>query len=260
MPARSPSISPNPRLEKLAKGMLYRVDASGTPANNGDTNPLDGLMARAMTFQYNPETITRARAGKWESRSRRNQNVPSPQEVRARSGSGAAQLLAESETISLKVVFDATEQLITSGADVGEGVLPELAFVELMSMGRPPARRSNSGESARAVRPDELLLVLGSRTFPVVLTNLTIVEQKFASDLTPIRAEVDLRFNVLEPVDVSMNTWVQQAFDQIANKRRSLSEKVGEGSDATSALAQALNGGNPPEPAPASTTNLTGGT
>ena len=54
-----------------------------------------------------------------------------------------------------------------------------------MSLGREgnasrTRRSSKTKEVIQPVRPDELLLVLGSpRIFPVVLTNLTITEQKF---------------------------------------------------------------------------------
>lgn len=239
MPPLQPSSSPNPRLQTtLARGMLLRVEPpAGEETGDPAGSDFAGLVSRAITFQYNPETVTRARAGRWEARSRKNRGVPSLQDDRARSGAGSAHLLAESETISLKISFDATEARMAGSG--GDGVLPELAFLENTSMGRTKGRGLLEGESTRSVRPDDLLLVLGpKRTFPVVLTNLTITEQKFAPDLTPIRAEVDLRFNVLEPVDVSLNRWVAEAFNLVVQKRTTLSQQV----EQATSVAEALNG------------------
>ena len=77
-----------------------------------------------------------------------------------------------------------------------------------MSQGREgnvvedPKKQDKTKEVIQPVRPDELLLVLGSsRIFPVVLTNLTITEQKFLPSLVPLRAEVELKFTVLEPIE-----------------------------------------------------------
>ncbi len=109
--------------------------------------------------------------------------------------------------------------------------------------GKKKGRKKKGGPDAlQPVRPDELLLILGpKRTFPVVLATLTIVEQKFALDLTPIRAEVDLKFNVLEPVDVAFNVWVGKAFDEVSKSRKSLSAKASESTDASEAIRKALN-------------------
>ena len=64
---------------------------------------------------------------------------------------------------------------------------------------RDQRRRGGRRDAARSVRPDELLLILGSqRSYPCVLTNLTITEQKFTPALVPVRAEADLKLNVLE--------------------------------------------------------------
>ena len=41
-------------------------------------------------------------------------------------------------------------------------------------------------------------MLLGPRTFPVVITGMTIVEQRFDPALFPLRAEVDLRMRILE--------------------------------------------------------------
>lgn len=235
MPPRPTTTAPSPALPALARGMLVRIERPGEGGDQVEEN----LPTAALTFQYNPELITRSRAGRWEARSRRNRSVGTPQDLRARDGSGSGHLLAESETISLKIMFDASEQRMAGeGAD---GILPELAFLENTSMGRARSRGLIEGESTQPVRPDELLLVLGpKRAFPVVLTSITMVEQKFAPDLTPIRAEVDLRFNVLEPVDIRYNTWVEGAFQEVVRRRTSLSQTIETASTVGEVLQNAL--------------------
>ena len=87
-----------------------------------------------------------------------------------------------------------------------------------MSQGREgnvvedPKKQDKTKEVIQPIRPDELLLVLGSsRIFPVVLTNLTITEQKFLPSLVPLRAEVDLKFTVLEPIESRYTCLVESA-------------------------------------------------
>ncbi|MEQ1955823.1 hypothetical protein [Mesorhizobium sp. CN2-181] len=241
MPVRATTSAPSPQLPRLERGKLIRVNAVAEA--QGATADTGGLPTAALVFQYNPSTITRSRTGRWETRTKRNEKVATAQEQRAASGSGSANLLAESETISLKVTFDATEMILNGEAK--DGILPELAFLESASLGKIQERRKQGGDgsAARTVRPDEMLLVLGPRrAFPVVMTGLTITEQKFAPDLTPIRAEVDLKFNVLEPVDVAYNTWVATAFDQIVSRRTSLSATVEEAGTVSDILSSAVAG------------------
>jgi hypothetical protein len=99
----------------------------------------------------------------------------------------------------------------------------------------------------RPVRPDQLLLVLGTeRFFPVVITSLTITEQKFGPNLVPIRAEVDLKMNVLEATETAYNEWIRRAFNHLVTKRRDKAQKAySRSNEALSAIGRALN---PPQP------------
>jgi Contractile injection system tube protein len=235
---------------QLEKGKLVRFGQGTGSALNFET----------LTFQFNPSTITRTRTGRWEPRQRRQRPVASPADIRARSASGSASLLAESETVGFKLVFDATEAILANRTDADRvvaetGILPELAFLDLISLGKEEQEERNrrgGGRSASArtretvqpVRPDELLLVLGlERIFPVVLTSLTITEQKFSPTLMPIRAEADIRFNVLEPVENAYNTWIRNAFDQLFQRRKDLANQAiasSPESAADNAIANAL--------------------
>jgi hypothetical protein len=221
---------------QLVKGALVRIDSQGgsRQSSTGGGNRIAGDM---LHFQYNPETITRARTGKWEPRRRRRRasDPASPQEIRGeRGGQGSAALMAESETISMKIIFDATEAILAGrnyqgdgdSAVASQGVLPMLAFLEIISLGKQEQESrgrstQRNSESARPVKPDELLLVLGNeRMFPVVMTSLTITEKKFNPALIPIRAEADIKMNVLEPAESAYSRWIRSAFDQLFQKRR----------------------------------------
>jgi hypothetical protein len=247
MSVRSSTTSPSPQLPALERGKLIRINAAAEASAKGAD--IAGLPTAALVFQYNPTMITRSRSGRWETRAKRTEKVATPQDQRAISGSGSASLLAESEVISIKITFDATEQALAG--QIENGILPELAFLESASMGKMQERRpvGGQGSAAQTVRPDEMLLVLGPRrAFPVVMTGLTIVEQKFAPNLVPIRAEADLKFNVLEPVDVAYNTWVDTAFRQIVESRTTLSAGIEETGTVSDILANALSGASAPTP------------
>lgn len=237
-----PEASLTPFRGTLYKGKLLRIPP---PTDGNDSQP------KLLEFQYNPETITRSRTGKWEPRQsrQRNQRAPSPQDVRGRSGQGPASLMAESETISLKVVFDATEAIMARDTvATAEGVRPLLAALEIITMGKEVRARNGQRDAARSVRPDELLLILGDeRMYPVVLTSLSITEQKFrARDLVPIRAEADLKFNVLEPTEQAYSQLTTNAFNELKAKREASAGKSYSSDASANAIAGALRG-NPPE-------------
>ncbi|MEM0947937.1 MAG: hypothetical protein AAGK37_11055 [Pseudomonadota bacterium] len=238
--ARPTTTMPNPRIKApLFRGAIVRVADAASGIGNRQRGGTIDLPTASLVFQYNPEMVTYSRAGRWETRARRGGRLSSSQDVRSRSGSGSSHLLAESETISFKIVFDATEDIMAG--EGAEGVKPEIAFLKNVSLGRPK-RAGGSGQALQdttPVRPDEVFVILEKeRVFPAVLTGLTIIEQKFTPMMVPIRAEADLKFNVLEPVDVTYNTWVGRAFDTVMERRRTLSAKVEE----NSTVAKILNG------------------
>ncbi|MFE9692384.1 hypothetical protein [Micromonospora sp. NPDC005806] len=233
---------PLPR-SQVTRGRLVRLEA-------------DQQSDATLEFQYNPETVTRTRTGRWEPRKRRRdpRAVETPQQHRQLGASGTAALMAESETISFQLVFDVTEALLataggpaaTEADPVRDGVLPKLAFLELVSLGREPQDRTaergsaTPGRDIRPVRPDELLLELGqARWFPCVLTDLTITEQKFSPALVPIRARADLKLTVLEPVENANNQRTRDAFEQLLRRRQELAAQAG----GTSGLAGLMGGG-----------------
>ena len=257
-----------PRLDalesSLERGALVRIDrdakslaASTSVTTRGATivgSTTSGQLA--LQFQFNPETVTRTRAGQWDPRVKRQEaKIPPNPEVRGNASMGSSALLAESETISFKIIFDATEAVL-AGRDYGakNGVLPQLAFLEIVSQGREgnidPKKPDKTKEEIQPIRPDELLLVLGSaRIFPVVLTNLTITEQKFLPNLVPLRAEVELKLTVLEPIESRYSALVDTAFAQLTQRRSAAAQEASSASIVTAIWAE-LNPNTNPNPIP----------
>ncbi len=240
----------------LERGALMRIDrtasslaATATVTNQGATvTGSSSAGQQVLQFQFNPETVTRTRAGQWDPRVKRQQaKIPPTPEVRGDASMGSSALLAESEQITFKIVFDATEAVLAARADAERnGVLPQLAFLELVSQGREgnvaedPKKQDKTKEVIQPIRPDELLLVLGSaRIFPVVLTNLVITEQKFLPTLVPLRAEVELKLTVLEPIESRYSVLVDQAFARLTQRRSQAAGQAAAGS-LVGAIWQAL--------------------
>jgi hypothetical protein len=240
----------------LEHGALVRLRTPAPTVSGGSLSLTragspDQPADQVLHFQYNPETITRTRQGSWEARSQRRPGTPSPSERTTRGAQGSGAVNAESEQITLKLVFDATEAILTGRTEAPDkGVLPELAFFEVTTLGKESGAQGGAGgrgasartgsQRAQPVRPDELLLVLGaSRTFPVVITNLTVTEQKWTPALVPIRAEVDLRLSVLEPGESAYAAWISQVFGDLLAQRTANAE-VAHGRSALDAVARSL--------------------
>lgn len=231
----------------LEHGALVRL-RSAEPDLSSGTVALGGSgdeASQVLHFQHNPETMTRTRQGRWEARSQRRSGTPSPSERTSRGAQGSGAVNAESEQITLKLVFDATEAILAARSQAADvGVLPELAFFEVTTLGKESqggaGARPAGSQRSQAVRPDELLLVLGSsRVFPVVITNVTITEQKFTPQLVPVRAEVDLRLTVLEPGESAYAGWITRAFGDLVRQRTDSAAQVS-GRGALDAVARSL--------------------
>lgn len=252
------ALNLDPRLiafdAQLERGAIMRLDPAATTTGSGGSasaspasataQATPALSGKVLYFQYNPETISRTRTGKWEPRKkRRGLTVQAPQAVRQRSGQGSSALLAESETISLKVVFDATESLLAGRVDAEstDGVLPQLAFLEVLSTGKEGNTADRNRESVQPIRPDELLLILGRRRlFPVVLTSLTITESKFLPTLVPLRADADLKFTVLEPDESAYSGTISAAYARLLSGRTTLSSAAAAQDSIVSAIDREL--------------------
>ncbi|RKH10759.1 hypothetical protein D7V97_12905 [Corallococcus sp. CA053C] len=219
--------------QQLAKGMLVTLPQT---ADDKKTEP----SVRALRFQYNPETVTRTRAGQWETKPGKT-----PEQTKVLlDGQRGGGLHAKSETIALKLVFDVTEAVLRDREWAGtSGVLPELAMLEGMALGKDQVGEEEKKPATKLVslNPTELLLMLGPRNFPVVITGMTIVEQRFDPSLLPLRAEVDLRMRILEVGENAANNKVAQVFKNLRDQRQQMEELAAvKGADANTLIAQAL--------------------
>ena len=181
-------MSTFPNSPKLLKGGIVLIDAE------------NGRVARIISLQYNPESLTRSL------------------QVQAAGGEGGNRSEAMRfngpavETIKLEADIDAADQLEFPDqhrATVEFGIQPQLALLE--SLAHPTSAqliRMNSEASSGTleISPMEaplMLFVWGkSRVVPVRLTDFSITEEAFDPTLNPIRAKVSIGLRVLSVDDL----------------------------------------------------------
>jgi hypothetical protein len=150
----------------------------------------------------------------------------------------------------MKIVFDATEALLKGASDdLSAGVLPELGALEMMALAEAPkepdknaAKDKKAADEAvklNALHPKELLLVLGDRYFPVIVTQMTITEKRFSPELVPLRAEVDLQMQILESTEVVGNPALFAAYKELVEARR---EREKQATIASATVDELVNG------------------
>jgi len=161
-------------------------------------DPLSPL-ARTVVFQYNPDEVTRT--------------------VRPRSPAGAGSSPSDahriwgapSETVAMTIELDATDGLETGDpVTTTMGVAGRLAALEMLLYPSTVTVITNTAlllaGTIEILPPEGPLTVLvwgPSRAVPVRVESLTIREQAFDTDLTPLRASVDVSLEVLSYNDLS---------------------------------------------------------
>jgi hypothetical protein len=255
---------------RIARGALISLPVPQAPGAKKKGNAGNELY-EVLRFQYNPETVTRSRTGQWEHRlDKKNPSAAqiTQEQARARGGS----LKSKSEIISFKLVFDATELMLTAQDSGGDqpfeghkGVLPELAVLERFALGPdqlPDQSKKDNEFPLVSLTPTEAVLVLGPRSFPGVITQINIVEQRFNTRLVPVRAEVDVRFRVLEATSTSVTKNTSKLFEELLAQRASLASLAsdaeaakgiqsafGAGSGISAAISAAIRPSGTPGPA-----------
>jgi hypothetical protein len=172
------------RTPRTLRGAIVAVERTGPPS-------------RIVVFQYNPDEVSRTL------------------QPREGGGSGSENHRAwgaPTETVSLTVEMDATDQLETGDPVAGAmGILPALSVLEMLL--HPSSREviTNSVLLAAGtiqilpVKPPLAILVWGpARVVPVKITNLQITEQAYNPGLVPIRASVEVSANVLTYEDLPL--------------------------------------------------------
>jgi Contractile injection system tube protein len=175
-----------------------------------------------LRFQYNPDTVTRARTGQWERKLDKKTSKAAQQKQSEDAARGGA-IKSKSEVISFKLVFDAAELMLADYAAASKkGVMPELSVLERFALGPdqiPDPPKKDNEFALITLTPTEAILVLGPRNFPGVITQMNIVEQRFTPELVPVRAEVDIRFRVLEAAAIAVHKDTQKIFEELLKQR-----------------------------------------
>jgi hypothetical protein len=181
-------LSTFPGSPRVARAGLVVLDA------------LTGEVQRIVTLQINPDSVTRAVQAKAASG-----DTQDPGEALRLSG-------PPTETITLEAELDVTDQLEHPDDNETEsslGLLPRLAALEELLY--PPAAQVQQHDALARAGTVEILPIPGplvvfvwspNRVVPVRLTELSIVEQAFDTNLRPIRAKVSLSLRVLSVDDL----------------------------------------------------------
>lgn len=179
-----PNISP-----KLLKGAIVSVD------------PNIGIPLGVITFQYNPEQMTRTLAPQSVG------DEPDRTEILRLKGPPV-------ETIKCTVEIDATDLLAASDPTTMQyGIQPQLAALELLVY--PSSEVLIANEVLSYVGTIEILPMQSSLTLfvwsqtrvtPVRITDIDITEEAFDPQLNPIQAKVSLGMRVLNVNDVGFMT------------------------------------------------------
>ena len=188
-------------------------------------DPDTAAVQSVIALQYNPDSLTR---------SLQIQAVPGGQDgVRV----DALRLRGPAiETIKLEAELDATDQLEFPSqfpTSVQYGLHPQLAQLEMLV--NPTAETlladdslANSGtlEIIPLEQPLTLFVWSKSRVVPVRLTDFSITEEAFDTNLNPIRAKVSLGLRVLNVDDLGFNTPGGHMFMAYLSNKEQLASKA----------------------------------
>jgi hypothetical protein len=176
-----------------------------------------------IVFQFNPVTISRSRSAyvhrpytyedqETVQRIDLKQIVRSPGILKKFRGDNT-KIIVSPETLSFDIRLDATDKLNEGDAITEQfGVAPQLSTLELMMV---PKSQSVMGGVATALikgtskaftfadseknNPPVILFIWGrKKVMPVNITNMSIREEEFSTDLNPIRVTVSVSLEVIE--------------------------------------------------------------
>lgn len=187
----SPAFPNSPR---LARGGLVLLD------------PVTGMLQRVISFQYNPDTLTRTLV---------------PQGIGPEPGDRLEALRLKGppqETIKLEAEIDATDALeapTASSANQTVATIGLLAYLASLELIITPPSSQLLGDDALAqvgmieIAPAEAPLTVfawgKNRVAPVRLTEYSVTEHAFDSSLNPTRATVSLSLRVLTVYDLGFS-------------------------------------------------------
>ena len=180
-----------PNSPRLMKGGIVLID------------PETSAVLRIITLQYNPDTLTRTL------------------QVQSISGEGGNRSEAlrltgpPVETLKLDAEIDATDQLEFPDENINAveaGIHPQLAALETIIYPTSSQLLSNNRLAQAGtleIAPMETALTLfiwsKNRILPVRLTDFSVTEEAFDTNLNPIRAKVSLGMRLLSVDDLGFN-------------------------------------------------------
>lgn len=185
-------MSPSPLSPHVLRGGIVLV------------NPETGQVLRVIAMQYNPDTLTR---------------TLTPQSIGG-DGQDRSQALRLKgppvETITLEAEIDATDQLEASDQNPTAttlGIAPQLAELETLlypASGQLIANNALQSAGTLEITPLQAPLALfvwsKQRVVPIRITDCSITEEAFDTQLNPIRARVRLSMRVLSVDDLGFST------------------------------------------------------
>lgn len=198
-----------PRSPRLLRGGLVLIE--------NDTAKVRKIIA----LQYNPDTLTRSL------------------QIKGVSGEGGDQMEAlrlkgpPVETIKLEAEIDASDQLEAMEEQATQsGIHPQLAALEVIvypTSGHLFANNDAASAGTLEIAPAQgalTLFIFGpKRIVPVRITELSITEEAFDTDLNPIRAKVSLGLRVLTVDDMGFDGKGGGLFMAYLKAKEELAEK-----------------------------------
>ena len=182
-------MSTHPGSPHLIKGGIVLID------------PQTAKVQRIITFQYNPDSLSRTLQAQTISSDGKDRSQP-------------LRLTGPPvETIKLEAEIDATDQMQLSDSLTAQtGIHSQLAALETIIyptstqlISNNNLSKSGSLEIATMEAPLTLFIWNKNRILPVRLTDFSITEEAFDANLNPIRAKISLGLRVLNVDDLGFD-------------------------------------------------------
>jgi hypothetical protein len=200
-----------PGSPRTLKGGFVLMDADGK------------AVMRTVAFQYNPDSLSR---------------TLTPRGAKADAGDrleGLRLVGPPIETIKIEIEIDATDRLEHPGSNadtVANGIAAELAELEMIISPAPDdiaaadgLARSGTLEVLPLPSPLVLLALGRNRLIPVRITEFSIVEEAFDTQLNPIRARVSLGMRALSIDDLAFGSKGAELFMVAARRRDRMAKR-----------------------------------
>jgi hypothetical protein len=166
-------------------------------------DPDSAAILRVIVLQYNPDTLTRTLAPKTTQAASDGGNRSEAMRLKG----------PPVETIKLEAEIDATDQLEQADPTaLRAGIQPQIAALEMIVYPTSAQLQQNNAleqQGTLEIIPMDAPLALfvwsRNRIIPVRITDLSVTEEAFDTQLNPLRAKVSLGLRVLSVDDLGFN-------------------------------------------------------